>query len=158
MSRRFPRGLAIFCTGELLFLYINFGKNINFTNLPFKNHLTKSNANSILYNLRGSSLHMKRLKAQTQRTFPGDFHMAWSFFVHRRFVLFLYKFWEKNINFTSLPFKNRLTNSDINSILYNFGGSYLNVIKPKALKQVICPGDFRVALSFFAQASCFFSI
>jgi hypothetical protein len=59
---------------------INFGeKNINFTSLPFKNNLTNSNANSILYNLRGSSLRMKRLKALTQRTFPGDFRMAWSF-------------------------------------------------------------------------------
>jgi hypothetical protein len=33
MSRRFPRGLVIFCTGNLFFLYINFGKNINFTSL-----------------------------------------------------------------------------------------------------------------------------
>jgi hypothetical protein len=98
--------------------------------LPFKNDLTNSNANSILYNLRGSSLHMKRLKALTQRTFPGDFRMAWSFFAHWRFVLFLYKCWGKNINFTSLPFKNSLTNSDANSILYNFGGSSLDVIRP----------------------------
>jgi len=26
MSRRFPHGLVIFCTGDLFFLYVNFGK------------------------------------------------------------------------------------------------------------------------------------
>jgi hypothetical protein len=60
MSRRFPRGLVIFCTGDLFFIYINFGKKIIFTSLPFKSHWTNFNANSILYNFRGYSLHMKR--------------------------------------------------------------------------------------------------
>jgi hypothetical protein len=56
----------------------------------------------------------------------------------------------KNIILTSLPFKNQLTNSVANLILYNSGDSSLHVLSFKALTQVICPGDFRVAWSFFA--------
>jgi hypothetical protein len=44
-----------------------------------------------------------------------------------------------------------LTNSVANSIFYNYGGSTLHVFRFKALTQVICPGDFRVAWSFFAR-------
>jgi hypothetical protein len=84
--------------------------------------------------------------------------MAWSFFAQAICFFFYINFGEKNITFTSLLFKYSLTNSDANSILYNFGGSSLNVIRPKALTQVICPGHFRVDLTFFAQASCSFSI
>jgi hypothetical protein len=59
--------------------YVNFGEKIMFTSLPFKNHLTNSVANLILYNLRGSPLHMKRPKVLIQGTCPGDFRMARSF-------------------------------------------------------------------------------
>jgi hypothetical protein len=120
MSRKFPRGLVTFCNGDLFFLYVNFGKNIIFTSLPFKNHLMNSVANSILYNLIGSSLHMIRLKALTQGTCPGDFRMAGSLSSD---LLFLYINFGKNFNFTSLPFKSHLTNSNANSILYNLRGS-----------------------------------
>jgi hypothetical protein len=70
MSMRFPRGLVSFCTTDLFFLYVNCVKNIIFTSLPFKNHLINSVANLILYNLRGSSLRMIRLKVLTQETCP----------------------------------------------------------------------------------------
>jgi hypothetical protein len=48
-----------------IYIYI-----IIFKSLPFKNILINSVANLILYNLRGSSLHMIRLQALTQETCP----------------------------------------------------------------------------------------
>jgi hypothetical protein len=45
---------------------------------------------------------MKRLKALTQRTFPGDFRLAWSCFAQAIFGLFLYKFRGKKHQFYEL--------------------------------------------------------
>jgi hypothetical protein len=69
---------VLFC--DLFFLFINFGKNINFTSLPLKNYLTNFVANSILYNYGGSSKHVLSFKALTQVICPGDFRVACSFF------------------------------------------------------------------------------
>jgi hypothetical protein len=117
MSRRFPR--FVLSLGQFR------GKNIIFTSLPFKKQVIYYVANFILYNLRGSSLHMKRHKALTQGTCPGDFRIARSFSSD---LFFLYiNFGKKNINFTSLPFKSLLTNSNTKSILYNLRGSALHM-------------------------------
>jgi hypothetical protein len=46
-----------FCSNDLFFLYINWINNTIVQSQSFKNHLSYSNANSILYNFGGSSLH-----------------------------------------------------------------------------------------------------
>jgi hypothetical protein len=113
------------------------------------------NANSILYNFRWSSLHIKRPKALSHAIRPGDFRVAWSNIFWTGDLFFFYINFRKIIIFKSLPFKSHLTNAVANSILYNFGESSWNIKRPKALTQVICQGVFRVALSFFAPAICF---
>jgi hypothetical protein len=91
MSRRFPHGFVIFCTG-IYFIYVNFGKKrFIFTSLHFKIHLINSNANSILYNFEGSFVHVLSFKALTQ------IHVqeisAWlGHFFAPHFILSLYKF------------------------------------------------------------------
>jgi hypothetical protein len=150
MSRRFPHGLIIFCTALYSFSIMNFGKIIIFTSLSYKNHLINYVANLILYNYGGSTLHVLSFKALTQWTCPGDFRMD-SSFLHRG-CFFYVNFGKRNIIFTSLPFKSHLINSNANSILYNFRGSFVHVLSFKALTQRTCPGNFRVGWSFFCTA------
>jgi hypothetical protein len=76
MSVRFPRGMAIFASGDLFFLYIKCIKNIIFYSQPLRHHSSDSVPNSFLYNFGGSSLYKMRTKALIQSTFPGDFRVT----------------------------------------------------------------------------------
>jgi hypothetical protein len=113
-----------------------------------KSRLINSDENSILYNLRGSSLHIERTKALTQVICPGDFRVAWSFFCTGDVFILYVKFEKKPIIFTSLPLKHHLINSNANLFLYNLRGSSLHMKRPKALTQGTCPGGFGMARSF----------
>jgi hypothetical protein len=101
-------------------------KNIIFTSLPFKIHLTNSVANSILYNYGGSSLHVLSFKALTQVIFPGDLRVAWSF-IYTAICSFSILISEKKHQFHELTVHTNLTISITNLILYNYGRSSLHI-------------------------------
>jgi hypothetical protein len=80
MSMRFLRGLVISWTGDLFFPFINLGKNIIFTSLPFKDYWPISLQIQFWYNFGRSSLHIVSFKALTQVSCPESFRVAWSIF------------------------------------------------------------------------------
>jgi hypothetical protein len=85
--------------------------------------LANSNENSILYNFGGSSVNIIWPEAQTQVICPKI--CLWLGYFRHCDLFFLYINFGIMILFMSLPFKNRLTNSNENSILHHLRGSSL---------------------------------
>jgi hypothetical protein len=126
-SRRFPHGLVILCTGDFFLSLRQFREKHHFhehtVHNPFDQFLCNFNFVQ-RYSYGGSSLHVLSFKTLTQIIFPGDSRIAWLFLV-LRFVLYIH--FGKNIIFKSLSFKNHLTNSVANLVLYNYGWFSLHV-------------------------------
>jgi hypothetical protein len=118
-----------FCTGDLFFLFINFGKN-HFheptVQKSFDQFRCKFNFVQ-LWRVFSTRFKFKRSNLEHVQEIS-----AWYFAAE---IFLIYLNCGKNIIFTSLPFKNHLTNSVANLILYTFGGSSVHVISFKALTQ-----------------------